>query len=140
LEAVEVRAGGAVGYVGVGPDEVVRRLLHAPPRECLPVGVVQGAGHGLARQVVDGQRAGAAPTQRGSLTGVPADGAAAQQQLEARGGERLAEPAPPAVAGDAGVGEPVAGPGSPAQPGAAFLDGEAVPGRASSQIALPARG
>jgi hypothetical protein len=43
------------------------------------------------------------------------------------------------VAGDPGVGEPVAGPGSPAQPGAAFLDGGAVRGWASSQIALPAR-
>src|SRR6266498_1275466 len=70
-EPVQVRAAGAVADVAVGSDEIARGVVHAEPRERLPVDVVQGAGRGRAGQVVHGQDVGAAAAYAGELVGVP---------------------------------------------------------------------
>jgi hypothetical protein len=104
--------------VTVGTDEVLSGAVDAEAREHLPVDVLQHGGRGLAGEVVHGQDVWIAVAQGGELAGVPvADGPA--QQVEAWPGQRLAQPAGLAVLGDARVGEPVAGPWSAAQRGAA---------------------
>jgi hypothetical protein len=81
LQSSQVGAGGTVADVAVGPDEVVRGLLHTQPRQCLPVEVVQGGGRGVAGEVMDGQHAGVAMVKDGELSGVPVADRAAQQQV-----------------------------------------------------------
>jgi hypothetical protein len=85
----------------------VRGVVDTKLRERLPVDVVQGAGRGLAGEMVHSQRVGVVPAHRGESACVPAAGAAAEQQVEAWLGQRVAEPAPLRVFGDARVGQPV---------------------------------
>src|SRR6266571_3402913 len=89
---VQVRAAGAVADVAVGSDEIARGVVHAEPRERLPVDVVQGAGRGRAGQVMYGQDVGVAAAYAGELVGVPVAGRAAQQQVEAWRGQRFTQP------------------------------------------------
>jgi len=43
-QPMPVGAGSTVADVSVRPDDLVRRLLHARPRERLPIDVRQGVG------------------------------------------------------------------------------------------------
>lgn len=108
LQAGQVVATSAVPDVTVGANQVLGGAVDAEARERLPVEVVQGAGRGLAGQVVHGQRVGVTVAQGGELAGVPVAERAAQQQVEAWRDQCLAEPAFLARSADARIGEPVA--------------------------------
>ena len=59
---------------------------------------------------------------RGQLIGIPPVGRAAEQQVEHRRGQSLAEPAEPAGFDDERIGEPIAGPGATAERWPPLLD------------------
>jgi hypothetical protein len=100
IEVVQVGAARAESDVAVRSDEVLRCLLHAEAAEGRAVGVVQDAGCRLARQSVHCHEGGVALAQSTELTGVPAIRAPAEQELEARAGEGLLQPAQLPVAGE----------------------------------------
>jgi hypothetical protein len=86
--------------VAVGPDEVLRGLLRAEPRERAAVVVVQDAWCGLPRQLVHGHELAVAFPQAADLVGAPGGVESAEEEVERNRPQGLVQPALTPVADD----------------------------------------